>query len=197
MEARALRALIRDLKAETGDTSEAIAERLDWSTRTVTHALSESETLLAKNAFALLDAVTPGRSRPAAHQLWARYMSGATQGAGWLARYQHSEFVPSVFIPRHEISHLAKMLASRIATAPKARARLEEAIKTQLIATAPRMAWNWRASLLGWALALVVGGLAKISLKGSRDQVMDEVVTLLVEIAYPYDKAFRKSRARS
>jgi hypothetical protein len=152
-EARELRGLVDTIRAATGLTNEQIAEKLDWGVRSVTHAMS-SDPLLAKNAYALLHAVKPDGASRHALTTWGNFVWKLRTNGGWLARYDASQLVPSVFIPKSEIDALAKFVAAAIAKAPSTRTRLERRLEKVLQKAAPRMAQSWYASQTGLALLL-------------------------------------------
>jgi hypothetical protein len=203
-EARDLRALLRRLKAITGVTSEAMAEKLAWDVRRVTNALSETQTLLAKNAAALLKAAHPGPAHREALRLLNGYVADQRADHGWLARYEASLVVPSVFIPWEMMSYLSAFLSLSLAAVgaiPKtaaARNRLESGLNRVLRREARKMAMSWRAWQVAVAWSLIAGVKTGVHplvnskgdsiLKEPRDRFAADLIALLVERAFLHHK---------
>lgn len=206
-EARELRDLITHLRARTGITAEDMAAALEpgpnrdlrrSALRRITNAMSESRTLLAKNAADLFQSINPGREHPTAQRLKNRYWDRQAEKSGWLLRYLLSQDVPAVLIEPHSIPQLAEFLTNRladlgaIAKTQAAHDRVAPALERVLKAEAPRMARGWRASSIGrilsfrrrrWNAADVTA-----SVKGLPDGVVSDLITLIEKIAFPNTK---------
>jgi hypothetical protein len=162
-----------------------------------------SETLLAKNANALLYAVKPDRTNRHALTRWGNFVWKLRTNGSWLARYDASRLMPAVFVPKSEIHAFAAFLAAAVAKAPSTRTRLERRLENVLQKAAPRMAQSWYASQAGLALLLefkrwckekhLVSAEAKSKLSSSaegksRTDLVARVIRSLVEFSFKKPK---------